>query len=136
MSYQIVLKWKSNNLSIIYDFVLLNEGVFRENVVEDFLYVLKFFFGLSRIIGALFKNDVRVFREMLREIHHLVQDLFELVGVVPFQTALGFEAAVFAAFFPELQLYHSAVVLVDAELDEFPGVLLVLLGGHEVQLRL
>ena len=126
MSYQIVLKWKSNNLSIIYDFVLLDEGVFRENVVEDFLYVLKFFFGLIRIIGALFENDVRVFREMLREFHHLVQNLFELVGVVPFQTALGFEAAVFAALFPEMQLYHSAVVLGDAELDEFPGVLLVL----------
>ena len=111
-------------------------------MVEELLYVLKFFFCLSRIIKALFQNDVRVFREMQRENHHvfqdhhLVQDLFELVGVVPFQTAFGFEAAVFAAFFPELQLYHSAVVLVDTEFDEFLGVILVLLGGHEVQLRM
>jgi len=115
---------------------LLDEGVFRENVVEDLLYVLKLFLGLSRIIGALFQNDVGVFREMLWEIQHIVQVLFEMVGVVPFQTALGFEAAVFAALLPELQLNHSAVVLGDAEHDEFPGVLLVLLGGHEVQLSL
>ena len=80
----------------------------------------------------LSEDHVRKFREILREILHLFQVHSEVIGEVP---AHGFEAALFAAFLLELQLYHSTVALI-FELDEFLGVHLALLSGHDVQIRM
>ena len=78
---------------------------------------------------------------MLRELLHLIQVHFEVIGEVLLQNDYGievvngFEAAVFAAFLPELQLYQNIVALI-FELNKFLGVHLVLISGHELQLRI
>jgi len=65
----------------------------------------------------LSQDHVGVFREMLRELLHLIQVHFEVIGEVPLQNDHGmavieFEAAFFAAFLPELQLYQNIFALI------------------------